>query len=420
LIFHQKWPLVKAGIIYNVRSRRDVVNFVHRSNSSDSLHKRPVTCEEAGNRLAGARAPKMRYAMKPLGIGYCVPLVLVFLASPGSADNIADLLGRLVLESPTPATSVQNPDSSAFVAPAASFFKTARPSQFCGAPITGAPTFAPFSLDQSKLHGSRLCPASFPVMRAMAKGKVKTSHTETLPYMGSTPKGSSHRVSAAISLRVQRDMELSRLLDQVLVLNASYEPLSVVSAPRALTLIWEGKAAMVVEVCTFSWLRRRGEHAEVRVVTWFYAVSRRAPSGNLAEETPSTSPPLSHCAATFRCSSPSISTAHFCGACSARERFPKCCTMLTSRERGTCKLTLPVRSHGSTAIACMELHKRQARNEVRWLGVAAQWRPQPASLLCAGPTQASAAQPENHHVAGQGEMPVSSFPQSPWLLVGVI
>ena len=35
---------------------------------------------------------------------------------------------------------------------------------------------------------------------------------------------------------------------QVLVLNASYEPLSVVSAPRAIALLGDGKAIMVIEV----------------------------------------------------------------------------------------------------------------------------------------------------------------------------
>ena len=53
---------------------------------------------------------------------------------------------------------------------------------------------------------------------------------------------------------------------QVLVLNASYEPLSVVSAPRAIALLGDGKATMVIEVppaaCPHTPFHAKNAHTE--------------------------------------------------------------------------------------------------------------------------------------------------------------
>jgi len=171
--------------------------------------------------------------MSPLrqhGARLSVPLLLLLLACPSGADNIADLLGRLVLEgtictNPS-ATAGQKPGSSAFSPSFSPLLLASRQPSFC--PITPAlPGLPAFSLDAK--GPTRQARFQSPViMRSFARGGPTGHHKpgQTLPYMGSSPKGATHKV---------------------LVLNASYEPLSVVSAPRALALLGDGKAMMVVE-----------------------------------------------------------------------------------------------------------------------------------------------------------------------------
>eukprot|EP00960_Hanusia_phi_P023124 682998-Hanusia_phi.AAC.6 len=50
--------------------------------------------------------------------------------------------------------------------------------------------------------------------------------------------------------------------NKVLVLNASFEPLSIVSATRALSLLWEGKASMVVDKGK-TWKSCGGQHVHI-------------------------------------------------------------------------------------------------------------------------------------------------------------
>lgn len=68
---------------------------------------------------------------------------------------------------------------------------------------------------------------------------------------------------------------------QVLVLNASYEPLSVISAPRALALLWDGKASTVVDRA--QWISAGGQAIDVPSVVSlrrYVKVSQRTPPLN--------------------------------------------------------------------------------------------------------------------------------------------
>jgi len=137
--------------------------------------------------------------MRPLGARLSVSLLLLLLAGPCGADNIADLLGRLVLEGSNGAgTSVATSAKPSSMAFSPSFSPLARSShQPSLCPISPAlPGLAAFSLDAKE--GAKRQGFQSPVMRSFSRGGPTGGHKkgQTLPYMGSSPKGATHKVNA--------------------------------------------------------------------------------------------------------------------------------------------------------------------------------------------------------------------------------
>jgi hypothetical protein len=138
--------------------------------------------------------------MQPLGARLSVPLLLLLVVCPCGADNIADLLGRLVLEGlpvtgPSVATGAK-PGSSAFSPSFSPLLRSSHQPNFC--PITPTlPGLAAFSLDAQE-GPKRQARFQSPVMRTFSRGGPSGGYNkgQTLPYMGSSPKGATHKVSA--------------------------------------------------------------------------------------------------------------------------------------------------------------------------------------------------------------------------------
>lgn len=183
-----------------------------------------------------------------------------------ACDGFADLMGRLSVETPTPSRT----RGLGFAAGGFRLQQSRVAHAVCGR----LPTYRPPSI------AGRFSNSEGFLWGALEAKTRSPSHSTTLGgtnlQMRSNGRSAPRVLAASVPLRIAQKPS-----HQVLVLNASYEPLSVISAPRALNLLWTGKASTVVQRAT--WVSAGGQHVDVPSVVSlrrYIKVSPRMPPLN--------------------------------------------------------------------------------------------------------------------------------------------
>ena len=176
--------------------------------------------------------------------------------SVGACDGLADLFGRLSVD------TVSTREGAGFVGP--SLLRLDAGNARLAPACARSPALGPRLAGQFGRDVAGTGPLSSFWAQVEARGRVRSAVSSIVMSGKNRARGnrvivkdvpSKDKPSAGLSGIVQR------VSHQVLVLNASYEPLSVVSAHRALALLFSEKASTVVNKAT--WVSAGGQSFDV-------------------------------------------------------------------------------------------------------------------------------------------------------------